>query len=86
MAREARRTAGLRRAPPAPRARSSGLAAAAASSASPGPSSRRSTGRAQNQVIQGTAVVLVACFIVGVFLWVNDLIWKRVVQNLFLGQ
>jgi len=40
----------------------------------------------QNQVIQGTAVVLIACAIVGVFLWVNDLVWKRVVQNLFLGQ
>ncbi len=40
----------------------------------------------QNQVIQGTVVVLVACFIVGVFLWANDLVWKRVVQNLFLGQ
>ena len=40
----------------------------------------------QNQVIQGTAVVLIACVIVGVFLWANDLVWKRVVQNLFLGQ
>ena len=40
----------------------------------------------QNQVIQGTAVVLIACMIVGVFLWANDLVWKRVVQNIFLGQ
>jgi preprotein translocase subunit SecE len=40
----------------------------------------------QNQVIQGTAVVLIACAIVGVYLWANDLVWKRVVQNLFLGQ
>jgi preprotein translocase subunit SecE len=40
----------------------------------------------QNQVIQGTAVVLIACLIVGVYLWANDLVWKRVVQNIFLGQ
>ena len=40
----------------------------------------------QPQVIQGTAVVLIACLIVGVFLYANDLIWKRVVQNVFLGQ
>jgi len=40
----------------------------------------------QNQVIQGTVVVLIACAIVGAYLYVNDLVWKRVVQNLFLGQ
>jgi preprotein translocase SecE subunit len=40
----------------------------------------------QSQLIQGTAVVLIACAIVGVYLYVNDLVWKRVVQNLFLGQ
>jgi preprotein translocase subunit SecE len=40
----------------------------------------------QSQVIQGTAVVLIACLIVGVYLYANDLIWKRVVQNVFLGQ
>ncbi len=40
----------------------------------------------QNQVIQGTAVVLIACMIVGVYLYANDLVWKRVVQNIFLGQ
>ncbi len=40
----------------------------------------------QNQVIQGTAVVLIACAIVGLYLYANDLVWKRVVQNLFLGQ
>jgi preprotein translocase SecE subunit len=40
----------------------------------------------QNQVIQGTAVVLIACLIVGLFLYANDMVWKRVVQNLFLGQ
>ena len=40
----------------------------------------------QNQVIQGTVVVLVACLIAGVFLWVNDQIWMRAVQRLILGQ
>jgi preprotein translocase SecE subunit len=38
----------------------------------------------QNQVIQGTAVVLIACVIVGIFLYVNDEIWKQVVQKVFL--
>jgi preprotein translocase SecE subunit len=40
----------------------------------------------QSQVIQGTVVVLVACAVVGVFLYVNDTIWKQVVQKVFLGQ
>jgi preprotein translocase SecE subunit len=40
----------------------------------------------QNQLIQGTAVVLIACTIVGLYLYLNDLVWKRVVQNVFLGQ
>ena len=40
----------------------------------------------QNQVIQGTVVVLVACMIAGVFLWLNDQLWKEVVQRLILGQ
>ena len=40
----------------------------------------------QSQVLQGTAVVLIACLIVGVYLYANDLIWKRVIQNVFLGQ
>lgn len=38
----------------------------------------------QNQVIQGTVVVLVACLVVGVYLYVNDLVWKHVVSNVFL--
>ena len=38
----------------------------------------------QNQVIQGTVVVLVACIIVGAFLWVNDQVWKEVVQKVLL--
>jgi len=36
----------------------------------------------QNQVIQGTVVVLVACAIVGTYLWLNDQLWKRVVEHL----
>ena len=38
----------------------------------------------QNQVIQGTVVVLVACIIVGVYLWLNDQLWKEVVQKVLL--
>ena len=40
----------------------------------------------QAQVIQGTVVVLVACVVVGVFLYANDQVWKQVVSKLFLGQ
>jgi len=38
----------------------------------------------QNQVIQGTVVVVVACVIVGVYLWLNDQLWKEVVQKVLL--
>jgi preprotein translocase SecE subunit len=38
----------------------------------------------QHQVVSGTAVVLVACFIVGVFLYVNDRVWSYLVQHLLL--
>jgi preprotein translocase subunit SecE len=40
----------------------------------------------QNQVIQGTVVVLVACLVVGTYLYLNDLVWKHVVSTVFLGQ
>jgi preprotein translocase subunit SecE len=40
----------------------------------------------QNQVIQGTVVVLIACLVVGVFLYVNDQVWKNVVSKVLLGQ
>jgi preprotein translocase subunit SecE len=40
----------------------------------------------QNQVIQGTVVVLVACIVVGAFLYVNDQVWKQVVSKVLLGQ
>ena len=38
----------------------------------------------QNQVVQGTVVVLVACIIVGVYLWLNDQLWKEFVQKVLL--
>ena len=38
----------------------------------------------QNQLIQGVVVVLVACIIVGFYLYANDLVWRRVVHHLFL--
>ncbi|HYY05567.1 MAG TPA: preprotein translocase subunit SecE [Candidatus Limnocylindria bacterium] len=40
----------------------------------------------QHQVVTGTTVVLIACLMVGVFLWVNDKIWSYVVQQWLLGQ
>ena len=40
----------------------------------------------QNQLIQGVVVVIIACVIVGVFLWGADLVFKRLVENVFLGQ
>jgi preprotein translocase SecE subunit len=38
----------------------------------------------QQQVVSGTAVVLVACIIVGAYLYANDQVWKYVVQHLLL--
>jgi preprotein translocase subunit SecE len=40
----------------------------------------------QPQLVQGTAVVLIACVIVGIFLWLADLAFKPFVQNVLLGQ
>jgi preprotein translocase subunit SecE len=39
----------------------------------------------QSQVIQATVVVLIACIVVGIYLYVNDLVWKPVVQKI-IGQ
>ena len=36
----------------------------------------------RGQVVQGTIVVIIACAIVGAYLWVNDLIWQRVVETI----
>jgi preprotein translocase subunit SecE len=38
----------------------------------------------QSQLIQGVVVVLIACLVVGVFLYTCDLVWKRLVQDVFL--
>ncbi len=38
----------------------------------------------QRHVIQGTVVVLVACAIVGVYIWLADVAFKRLVQDVFL--
>jgi preprotein translocase subunit SecE len=38
----------------------------------------------QNQLIQGVVVVLIACVIVGVFLYAADLVFKRLVQDVLL--
>jgi preprotein translocase SecE subunit len=38
----------------------------------------------QHAVVSGTAVVLVACVIVGFYLWLNDEAWKYVVQHVLL--
>jgi preprotein translocase subunit SecE len=38
----------------------------------------------QSQVIQGTIVVLVACVIVGIYLYLADEVFKRLVQNVLL--
>ncbi len=38
----------------------------------------------QNQVVQGTIVVIIACGIVGAYLWIADLIFKPLVRNILL--
>ena len=38
------------------------------------------------QVIQGTVVVIIACIIVGVYLYAADQIFKPFVRNVLLGQ
>ena len=37
----------------------------------------------QNQLIQGVAVVLIACLIVGIFLYGCELVFKHLVQRVF---
>jgi preprotein translocase subunit SecE len=38
----------------------------------------------RQSVISGTAVVIIACLIVGTYLWLNDQVWKYVVQHVLL--
>jgi preprotein translocase subunit SecE len=39
----------------------------------------------QQQLISGTAVVIIACLITGVYLYANDQVWQYVVKHLLLG-
>jgi preprotein translocase SecE subunit len=39
----------------------------------------------QQQLIQGTVVVLIACLITGVYLFAADQVFKRFVQHVLLG-
>jgi preprotein translocase SecE subunit len=39
----------------------------------------------QQQLIQGTAVVLIACLITGTYLFLADQVFKRFVQHVLLG-
>jgi preprotein translocase subunit SecE len=38
----------------------------------------------QSHLIQGTVVVLVACVIVGFYIWICDILSKNLVQDIFL--
>ena len=38
----------------------------------------------QQQVVSGTAVVLVACIIVGIYLYANDKVWSYLVEHVLL--
>ena len=38
----------------------------------------------QQQLVSGTAVVLIACFITGVYLYANDQVWQYVVSHVLL--
>jgi preprotein translocase subunit SecE len=38
----------------------------------------------QSHVVQGTLVVLIACVIVGTYIWAADIVFKNLVQDVFL--
>ena len=38
----------------------------------------------QSHVIQGTLVVLIACVIVGTYIWIADIAFRNLVQDVFL--
>jgi preprotein translocase subunit SecE len=38
----------------------------------------------QNHVIQGTVVVLIACIIIGTYIWLADIAFKHLVQDVLL--
>ena len=39
----------------------------------------------QHQLVQGTAVVLIACVVTGVYLFLADELFRRLVQRILLG-
>ena len=39
----------------------------------------------QHQLVQGTAVVLIACLVTGVYLFLADELFRRLVQHVLLG-
>ena len=45
---------------------------------------RKTEWPSQNHVIQGTIVVLIACIIMGTFIWAADIVSKHLVQDLLL--
>ncbi|HZT46185.1 MAG TPA: preprotein translocase subunit SecE [Gaiellaceae bacterium] len=40
----------------------------------------------QNQVVQGTVVVIIACVIIGTYLYVADQVFNKFVSKVLLGQ
>jgi len=40
----------------------------------------------QNQVVQGTVVVIIACVIIGTYLYVCDQLFNKLVSKVLLGQ
>ncbi len=40
----------------------------------------------QSQVIQGTVVVIIACVIIGTYLYLADQVFNKLVSKVFLGQ
>ena len=38
----------------------------------------------QSHVMQGTLVVIIACIIVGTYIWIGDIVSRNLVQDIFL--
>ena len=45
---------------------------------------RKTEWPSQSHVIQGTVVVLMACVIMGTFIWLCDIAWKHLVQDVLI--
>jgi preprotein translocase subunit SecE len=39
----------------------------------------------QHQLVQGTAVVIIACLVTGIYLFLADEVFRRLVQHILLG-